>query len=159
MSGFGYHPYNSLGWNHEWFGSSSFLNPDTDFLPSPQTQGSHILGSYRPYPVDEQDAEGQYGWAPETGTEESAPTPPEGGSDRPVAPPPHSVCVSTRGSTGNPNVRTSYTPGEIEKLFKAYLVISEDAKIGTNQTGDMFWWRISRQYYNAPLFQTLIFET
>ena len=60
--------------------------------------------------------------------------------------PPRSIRVCTRCSTGDPNVRTPYTPEEMEKLFKAYLVISEDAKTGTNQTGDRFWWRVSRRY-------------
>ena len=34
----------------------------------------------------------------------------------------------------------------MEKLFKAFLEISEDAKTGTNQTGERFWWRVSRRY-------------
>ena len=34
----------------------------------------------------------------------------------------------------------------MEKLFKVYLVISEDAETGTNQTGDGFWWRVSCRY-------------
>ena len=34
----------------------------------------------------------------------------------------------------------------MDQLFKAYLAISEDPEVGTNQSGDRFWWRISRRY-------------
>ncbi|XP_047965073.1 uncharacterized protein LOC125209515 [Salvia hispanica] len=34
----------------------------------------------------------------------------------------------------------------MDQLFKTYLIISEDPEVGTNQTGDRFWWRVSRRY-------------
>ncbi|XP_047961449.1 uncharacterized protein LOC125206205 [Salvia hispanica] len=42
--------------------------------------------------------------------------------------------------------RTPYTPAEKDVLFKAYMIISEDPEVGTNQTEDRFWWRVSRRY-------------
>ena len=146
MSGSGNHPADSRGWNHEWFGSSPFPSPDTDFSPSPQIQGLQIPGGCWPYPLDEQDAtEGQYRWAPEQGTRGSASTPPL--SQIPEALPAVAtllLLVVFVRSTGDPNVSTPYTPGEMEKLFDAYLRISEDAEIGTNQTGDKFWFHVAR---------------
>ena len=31
-------------------------------------------------------------------------------------------------------------------MFKAYLAVSEDPEVGTNQTGETYWWRITRLY-------------
>ena len=100
----------------------------TQFSAPPLNQGSQVPGGYRPYPVDDQDApDGRYGLAPEPGSGGS-------GGSTPTPPPP------TRG------VRTPYTPPEMDQLFKAYLAVSEDSDVGTNQSGDRFWWRVTRRY-------------
>ncbi|XP_047949072.1 uncharacterized protein LOC125194901 [Salvia hispanica] len=98
-----------------------------------------------PYSVDEQDAtDGRYGWTPEQGSRGI------GGSqtpeDNPNAPPPLPNSVPTHSRGGDIHIRTAYTPPEMEKMFKAYLEISEDPEIGTNQTRERFWWRVSRRY-------------
>ena len=36
--------------------------------------------------------------------------------------------------------------GEMMAMFKAYLAVSEDPDVGTNQTGETYWWRITRLY-------------
>ena len=143
------HPFDSPGWNHDWFGGSPFPSPDTNNSPPPLTQGSQIPGGHQPYPVDNQNAhDGQYGWAPEHGSAGSGSTQPlpqisEGDfgsrNDR-------GVCVHTRNSAGDHNVHTPYTPPEMEKIFDAYVAISEDPEVGVIQSRDRFWFHVTRRY-------------
>ena len=132
MSGSSDHPSGSRGWNHDWFDSEPFPSPEMQFSAPFQTQGSQVPDGYRTYPVDNQDSpDGQYGWTPEqeSGGSQTAPIP----TPTPTPPPP-------RGT------RTPYTSAEMDQLFKAYLIISEDPEVGTNQTGDRFWWHVSLRY-------------
>ena len=129
MSGSGNHPSGSRGWNHDWFDSEAGYSPETQFTAPPQTQGSQFSGGYRPYPVHDQNASG-FGWAPEPGS---------GGSSS-------STSTPTSIPTPTPPVRstrTPYTPGEMMAMFKAYLAVSKDPEVGTNQTGETDWWRIT----------------
>ncbi|XP_047951913.1 uncharacterized protein LOC125197236 isoform X2 [Salvia hispanica] len=71
--------------------------------------------------------DGRYGWAPE---------PRSGGSGS--SPPTPTPTPPTRGT------RTPYTPDEMMQMFKAYLAVSEDPDVGTNQIGETYWWRITR---------------
>ena len=120
------------GWNHDWFNSDSFPSPEMQFTAPPQTQGSQVAGGYRPYPVDDQNASG-FGWTPE----------PESGGSNNSTPAPTSILTPTPPTRGT---HTPYTPGEMMAMFKAYLVVSEDPEVGTNQTRETCWWRITRLY-------------
>ncbi|XP_042027618.1 calmodulin-like protein 3 [Salvia splendens] len=42
----------------------------------------------------------------------------------------------------------------MEKMFKAYMEISEDPETGTNQTEERFWWRVSLRTYSITPIPT-----
>ena len=118
-----------------------------NFSPLPLTQGSQIPGGHQPYPVDNQNAhDGQYGWAPEHGSAGSGSTQPLSQIQEGNPGSRGSRSVHSHGGGGDPNVHTSYTSLEMEKIFDEYVAIGEDPEVGTNQTGDRFRFRIACMY-------------